>query len=93
MGSFGKVQLNVVDQYNNIALSENRKLEATASGNAIGASVVNVRMGSAYFYLTNQVAETVTIGLTDTFATGLDVSSTIPLTFASGFFFFFFLKI
>ena len=84
IGSFGKVQLRVLDQYNNVAISESRKIEAAATGSAIGASVIAFHAGSAYFYLTNQQAETVTISLLDTFSTGLDVSPVSQVTFTTG---------
>ena len=73
-----------MDQYGNVALSEERDVEALASGSAIGASTVNVHLGSASFYLIDQVPEVVSISLLDSFGTGLNVASTQSVTFVAG---------
>ena len=84
VGKFGKVSVNALDQYGNVAFSENRDVEAVASGYAIGAGTVSIQNGAGFFYITDQTIENVTISLLDSFATGLDVSSTQVVSFVGG---------
>ncbi len=59
-------------------------MTAVASGSAIGAALVNIRQGRGSFYLTNSVAETVTVSLSDSQATGANVANTKQITFVPG---------
>ena len=55
-----------------------------ATGSATGGGVVDIVNGVGTKNISDTVAETVTLSLVDSQGTGLDVSSTHPLTFAGG---------
>ncbi len=54
------------------------------TGSAIGGGLVDIVNGVGTMAISDTAAETVTLSLSDTELTNLDVSSTQPLTFASG---------
>ena len=54
------------------------------TGSATGAGLVDIVNGIGALSISDTVAENVTLSLTDSQSTGLDVSSTQPLAFASG---------
>ena len=84
VGSFGKVTVDALDQFGNVAQSEARSVEAVATGFAIGATTVNIQLGTGFFYITDQTIENVTISLIDVSNTGLNVASSQMVAFLGG---------
>ncbi|MDH3456211.1 MAG: hypothetical protein OER90_05165, partial [Gemmatimonadota bacterium] len=78
------VTVEAQDQFGNVVPSEIRDVTLNASGSATGAGLVNIVNGVGTRTLSDQVAETVTLTLTDTEGTGLNVSSTQDVVFAPG---------
>jgi phosphotransferase system IIA component len=77
------VTVRALDGFGNLATGENRGVTLVASGSAIGG-FVNITSGMGSVNVTDQVAQTVTLSLSDTQGTGLDVSSTQTVVFAAG---------
>lgn len=69
---------------NSIATSYQTDVTLNITGSATGAGLVNIVNGVGTKDISDAVAETVTLSLTDSQSTGLDVSSTQQLTFAPG---------
>jgi hypothetical protein len=84
IGQFGRVYVEARDQHDNLATSEERDVQASATGDAIGASTVSIVHGRGSFYLTDPTAETVTLTLVDSSNTNLDVTHSIAITFTTG---------
>jgi urease beta subunit len=78
------VTVQAQDQYGNLVPSENRDVTLVASGSATGGGLVNIQNGVGTRNITDAVPETVTLSLSDTESTGLNVSSTQTVVFAAG---------
>jgi len=78
------VTVQAQDQYGNLVPSENRDVTLVASGSATGDGLVNIQNGAGTRNITDAVPETVTLSLSDTEGTGLNVSSTQTVVFAAG---------
>ena len=83
-GSFGKVSIQALDQYGNIAVSEQSAITVLASGNAIGATTLTILNGKTALYLTDSTIEIITVSLTSPSNPNLDVSSTLSVSFVAG---------
>jgi hypothetical protein len=78
------VTVQAQDQFGNLVPTEQRDVTLTASGSATGAGLVDLVDGVGSLALSNTEPETVTLTLTDTQGTGLDVSSTQDVVFDPG---------
>jgi hypothetical protein len=78
------VTVQAQDQYGNLVTSENRDVTLLTSGSATGGGLVNIQSGSGSLQINDNVPETVTLSLSDTQGTGLNVSSTQTVVFAAG---------
>jgi phosphotransferase system IIA component/3'-phosphoadenosine 5'-phosphosulfate (PAPS) 3'-phosphatase len=78
------VTVQALDQFGNVASSENRDVTLLTSGSASGGGRVPIVTGVGTRLISDPVAETVTLSLADTDATGLDVSSIQNVVFSSG---------
>jgi len=78
------VTVQAQDQFGNVVTTEGRDVTLTASGSASGDGVVNIVNGVGTLAISNTVPETVTLALTDTQGTTLDVSSTQSVVFGTG---------
>ncbi|HOF50495.1 MAG TPA: YDG domain-containing protein [Candidatus Colwellbacteria bacterium] len=83
VGSPITVTLRAEDNSGNLAASFNNVVTLLATGSATGAGPVNIVNGLGSVVLNNSVAETVTLSLIDSAGTGLDVSSTITVSWTS----------
>jgi len=79
------VTVQALDQFNNLATGESRDVTLLATGSATVASggLVNIAAGSGTVNVDDTVAETVTLTLSDTQSTGLNVSSQEDVIFAA----------
>ena len=81
------VTVQLQDQYGNIVttgVDKDKNVTLNADGSATGAGLVNIGNGVGTKDISDQVAETVNLSLTDSQGTGLDVSSTQDVIFAIG---------
>jgi hypothetical protein len=78
------VTVQAQDQLGNVVTSENRDVTLVTSGSATGAGLVDIQSGVGSRDISDQMPETVTLTLSDTEGTGLDVSSTQDVIFAPG---------
>ncbi len=78
------VTVQATDAFGNLATGENRDVTLNASGSATGDGLVNIIAGVGTIVITDAVPETVTLSLTDTQGTGLNVSSIQDVVFAAG---------
>jgi hypothetical protein len=78
------VTVQAQDQFGNVVTSETRDVTLTTSGSATGGGLVGIVNGVGTREVSNTVAETVTLGLSDTETTGLDVTSTQDVVFGAG---------
>ena len=81
------VTVQLQDQFNNVVTTgadTNKDVTLNATGSATGAGLVNIVAGVGTLDISDQVAETVNLSLTDTEATGFDVTSTQDVIFAPG---------
>jgi len=78
------VTVQAHDTFGNVVATETRDVTVTAGGAASGAGLVDIVNGVGTIAISNTVAETVTLGLTDSEATGLDVTSTQNVVFGPG---------
>jgi hypothetical protein len=81
------VTVQLQDQYGNIVttgLDKDKDVTLTADGSATGAGLVDVTNGVGTIAISDQVPETVNLGLTDSETTGFDVTSTQDVIFALG---------
>ena len=69
---------------NSIDASYQQDVSLGVNGSAIGGGLVNIVNGVGTKNISDTVAEPVTLALSDSQSTGLDISSTQPLTFAGG---------
>ena len=86
-GTSTNVIVQALDVNNNIDTSFQNDVTLTASGNAVvnsGTALVNIVNGAATVPVNDLTAESVTLGLSDTQSTGLNISSTQIVVFASG---------
>jgi protocatechuate 3,4-dioxygenase beta subunit len=67
-----------------VVTTEERDVTLTVTGSAAGGGLVNIVAGVGTRAVTNTVPETVTLGLSDTEGTTLDVSSTQSVVFGAG---------
>lgn len=77
--------VRALDQFGNVA-SEGRDVTLLASGSASVANsgLVSILFGTGTIVVSNEVAETVELSLSDTEGTGLVVTSTQDVTFTPG---------
>ncbi|MCL4406213.1 MAG: dockerin type I domain-containing protein [Patescibacteria group bacterium] len=68
---------------NSVDTSFNNSVTIVVSGSATGGGVVTITNGTGTANITDSVAETVNLSLSDTAPTGLDVSSTQTVTFTA----------
>lgn len=83
VGTAAAVTVEAQDNSGNIDTTNQSAVTLLASGSATGAGVVIMVNGVGSKQLQNTVAETVTLSLSDTQNTGLDVSSTKELIFSA----------
>ena len=76
------VTVQALDQYDNLAVAEQRDVTLNTSGFAIGGGQVNIIFGVGTRAINDFTPETVILTLTDSQATGADVSSTQDVVFA-----------
>jgi hypothetical protein len=69
---------------NSVDANYQQDVTLDTSGSATGGGLVNIVNGVGTKNISDTVAQTITLSLTDSQATGLDVSSTQQLTFAPG---------
>ena len=69
------------DQFGNLVVTENRDVTLATSGSATGGGVVDIQNGTGTRDISDTVEETVTLSLSDSALTGLDVSSTVTVDF------------
>jgi hypothetical protein len=78
------VTVQAEDQYGNVVTSENRNVTLVTTGSATGAGLVDIQNGVGTRNINDAVPETVTLSLSDTEGTGLNVTSTQDVVFSSG---------
>jgi urease beta subunit len=78
------VTVQALDQHGNLVTTENRDVTLVTTGSATGGGLVNIQNGSGSLSINDQVAETITLSLSDTEVTGLNVSSIQDVNFAVG---------
>lgn len=80
------VTVTVQAQKSDNSIDTNYQSDVTlnTTGSATGAGLVDIVNGVGTKNISDTVAETVTLSLTDSQSTGLDISSTQPLMFAAG---------
>jgi hypothetical protein len=76
-----KVDITARDAYGNLAISENRDVTFIQTGNKIVNVTADLINGLATVSSMTTMSESVQLSLTDSFGSGLDVSSTKNLTF------------
>jgi hypothetical protein len=79
------VTVRAEDNDGNVDTTYQSDVTLVASGSAVGAGLVNIINGVGTKVLTNDSAGTVTLSLTDSEATGLNVSSTRSVSWLSAF--------
>jgi hypothetical protein len=84
VGNQVNVTVQALDQFNNIVTTETRDVTLNASGSATGDGLVDIVGGTGTIAITDNVPETVTLTLSDTQGTGLNVSSTQDVVFSLG---------
>ncbi|MDD5527420.1 MAG: hypothetical protein PHO56_00375 [Patescibacteria group bacterium] len=84
VGDHISVTIEAVDNSNNIDTTYQNDVTLSADGSASGAGLVNIVNGVGTKVITDIVAETVDLSLSDTQSTGLNVSSAQDLIFATG---------
>ncbi len=84
VGDHINVTIKAVDNNNNVDGSYQNGVTLLASGAATGGGLVDIVNGVGTAVITDTVAETVNLSLSDTQTTGLDISSTQDLVFAAG---------
>ncbi|OGE82980.1 MAG: hypothetical protein A2846_02425 [Candidatus Doudnabacteria bacterium RIFCSPHIGHO2_01_FULL_49_9] len=83
-GDIVQVTIRAVDAGNALDTTYNNSVTLNASGSATGSGVITIQNGIGLANITDQVAETVNLSLTDSNSTGLGVSSTQDLIFSPG---------
>ncbi len=83
-GDTATLNVEAVDSFNNIDATFNQDVTVTKTGSATGGGLVTIVNGIGTSTVRDTVAETVTLGLSDTQGTGLNVSSTAAITFEPG---------
>ena len=83
-GNVVPVTIRAVDDANALDTSFNNTVTLNTTGSALGGSIVTLFNGIGTANITDQTAETVTLSLTDTGATGLNTSSTQTVVFSPG---------
>jgi hypothetical protein len=78
------ITIQAVDNSGNIDVSYTNSVTLNVSGSATGGGVVTITNGIGTKNIIDNVAETVTLSLTDSQSTGLDVSSIKSAVFAPG---------
>ena len=78
------VSMQAQDQYNNVATSCQDDVTLVTSGSATGAGLVDIVDGTGTRDISDQVAETVDLSLSDSETTGHNVDSTQDVVFAHG---------
>lgn len=73
-----------LDSNGDIATGENRPVLLVVSGSAIGGGSLTLVQGIASTTIHNEIVELVTLSLVDISSTGLDSTSTQPISFVSG---------
>ncbi len=84
VGNTVTVTVQAEDAGNNVITTYNNNVTLVASGNTTGAGLVNIVNGVGTLDISDQTAETINLTLSDTQATGLDVSSSQDVIFAAG---------
>jgi hypothetical protein len=77
------VTVQATDNSGTVNTAENRDVTLLASGSASGAGVVDVVGGSGTVLIRDRTVETVTLSLSDSATTGLDVTATATANFRS----------
>ncbi|MDD4931583.1 MAG: dockerin type I domain-containing protein, partial [Candidatus Colwellbacteria bacterium] len=77
------VTIRAEDGLGNLAATYNNTVTLTASGSATGEGIVTIVNGVGTIVLNDTIAETVTLSLSDSAGTGLDISSTKNVTWSS----------
>ena len=72
---------SALSRWGNIKLTHSGYIYVSASGSATGDRIVNVTDGIGSVVVTNRRAERVSLSLVDTLEEGLDVHSSIEVTF------------
>jgi hypothetical protein len=83
-GDHVSVTIKAEDNNGNIDTTYQNDVTLSASGSASGAGLIDIVDGVGTAVITDTVAETVNLSLSDTGSTGLDVSSVQNLIFATG---------
>ncbi len=83
IGTPATVTVEATDDAGNIDTTYENDVTLHVTGSATGAGLVNIVNGVGTLTLNDMVAETVTLSLTDSEGTGLDVSSTGSLLFSA----------
>ena len=84
VGNTATFNVEAVDSFNNIDTTYNQDVTMTTTGSATGGGLVTIINGVGTSTAHDTVAENVTLGLSDTQSTGLNVSSTATIDFLSG---------
>ena len=84
VGNNVTVTVQAQDASNNIATTYQNDVTLVASGSATGAGLVNIINGVGTINISDHIAETVNLTLSDSQTTGLDVSSTQDVIFTAG---------
>ena len=78
------INVEARNQFGNVDVTFNDDVTLNTSGSATGAGLINVTMGVGSIIINNLVAELVSLTLTDSQGTGLDVTSTQDILFTPG---------
>ncbi|MBU1628393.1 hypothetical protein KKB18_13575 [bacterium] len=78
-----EITIKATDDLGNVDVDINDDVTLVVGGSATGAGLVNIVNGVGTINITNTVAETILLSLSDTQSTGLDVSSTQNISFTS----------
>jgi hypothetical protein len=84
VGNSVTITIQAQDASNNVVTAYSDGVTLNTDGSATGEGLVNITSGVGTIQISDEVAETVNLSLTDTQATGLNVSSTQDLVFATG---------
>ena len=84
VGNNVTVTIQAQDASSGVVSSYNNNVTLIASGGATGAGLVNIVNGVGTIDISDHVAETVNLSLSDTASTGLDISSTQDVIFSVG---------
>ncbi|MEK7690429.1 MAG: hypothetical protein AAB425_05350, partial [Bdellovibrionota bacterium] len=82
VGSAVAVTIRALDAYNNLVTTYGTDVTASASGAASGSGLIDVNAGIGLMSVNDLTSQSVTIALSDTQATGLNVTATHVVTFA-----------